>query len=151
MHNTTQMDFFCKTDKTYLCGKCLLTGEHIGHEITHVDDEVEVHKKKIIQSIKSLEEKSQRIGNNKERFEKTLQEYQALSKQIVTELDDKFNAALNLIVRRRAELIDMYIQSTTSMNEYLKEKVGSLSKAQKEIEDHIQESKETKRKLSKHI
>ena len=151
MHMSTHMDFFCKTDKTYLCGKCLLSGDHLNHDIAHIDDEVEGYKKKIIQTIKNLDQKNERIGKTKERFERNLQEYQALTKQVIINLDKKFNEALNAIVKRREELIEKFILSTTSMNEYLKEKVSFFSKLQESLKEHISESKETKSKLSKYF
>src|SRR5688572_4920772 len=34
-HIKTKLDFYCKTDRAYICAKCLLLGEHVGHTTVH--------------------------------------------------------------------------------------------------------------------
>jgi len=146
-HGTAQMDFYCKTDKSYLCGKCLLSGDHLGHDITHVDDEVNIYRKRIINSIKALDDKYSKISDNKEKFEKSLQNYQRLTKDALIDLDHRFNEILNQVAKRREELIETFMQSTMSINEYLKDKVQYFGKIQDTIQHCITEQKDKKRKL----
>jgi len=146
-HATTQMDFFCKTDKSYLCGKCLISGEHLGHDIVHVDDEVNVYRRKIVNSIKALDEKYSMISDNKEKFEKSLGEYQKLTKDTLIDLDQRFNEVLNLVAKRREELIENFMKSTSSINEYLKDKVQYFGKVQENIKHCVLQQKDKKKKL----
>ena len=150
-HSTNKMDFYCKTDKMYICSGCFLSGDHLGHDVVHTSDELDVYKRQVSQYIKTVEEKHDRLELGKEKFMNYLGEYQSQTRKTISTMEDRFKTMIQQLTKRKEEILKKYNNTAMNMNKFLKNKITILNRKQEALKGHINESKALNLKICKFL